>query len=154
MNELEHALQGAPEHKLDPKCRVSVPSDWRMFLANGQIRLLQSSCYGVKTLRVLTESEYARMLQAVDDMEDLTHLQKNKLKGRLHSECQRATISDQGKLTIPKAWCETPGLEPGGLVKLVGRGTYFEIFNLENYDEMRKHEIAETEALDAKLGFF
>jgi len=154
MNQSEHALQGAFEHKLDPKCRVSVPADWRHVARDCQLRLLQSSSYGLPALRVLTEEEYDFMLVTVDAMEEWTPAQKKKMKGKLHSRCQKGSMSEQGKLLIPKAWCEGPGIEPGQPVQLVGRGTYFEILNLENYQEMKVREDAETDELNEDVEFF
>lgn len=154
MSKNEHALQGDYEHKLDPKNRVSVPADWRPLAGGGTLRLLQSSKYKVQTLRVLTESEYDDMLETVDGMENWTPAEKKNMKGKLHSRCQKASMSDQGKLLIPKAWCERPGLESGGMVKLVGRGTYFEILSLENYKIMTGKEDAETARLNEEVDFF
>ena len=154
MNQSEHALQGAFEHKLDPKCRVSVPSDWRHVAGNGQLRLLQSSSYGLPTLRVLTEEEYDDMLLTVDGMEEWSPAQKKKMKGKLHSRCQKGSMSEQGKLLIPKAWCERPGIESGEAIKLVGRGTYFEILSLENYQIMKASEDEETDKLNEEVDFF
>lgn len=154
MTHSEHALQGAFEHKLDPKCRVSVPADWRNVAGCGQLRLLQSSSYDLPTLRVLTEEEYDDMLATVDGMEEWTPAQKKKMKGKLHSRCQKASMSDQGKLLIPKAWCERPGIESGKVVKLVGRGTYFEMFSMENYAAMKVREDEETDRLNEEVDFF
>ncbi|MGJ8657569.1 MAG: hypothetical protein ACSHX6_14055 [Akkermansiaceae bacterium] len=154
MSENEHALQGDFEHKLDPKNRLSVPADWRQLAGGGVLRLLQSSKYNVKTLRVLTEGEYDDMLNTVDGMENWTPAEKKNMKGRLHASCLKTSMSDQGKLLIPKAWCEKPGLEAGEMVKLVGRGTYFEILNLGNYEIMVEREKAETTRLNDEVGFF
>ncbi len=154
MNENEHALQGDYEHKLDPKNRVSVPADWRPLASGGVLRLLQSSKYKVETLRVLTEREYEDMLRTVDGMESWSPAEKKNMKGKLHSRCQKATMSDQGKLLIPKAWCERPGLVSGEVVQLVGRGTYFEIFSPANYSVMKEREDAETARLNEEVDFF
>lgn len=154
MSNNEHALQGDFEHKLDPKNRLSVPADWRQLAGGGVLRLLQSSKYNVKTLRVLTECEYDDMLRTVDGMEEWTPAEKKNMKGKLHARCQKTSMSDQGKLLIPKAWCERPELEAGEMVKLVGRGTYFEILNLENYEIMTEREDAETTRLNDQVGFF
>jgi len=154
MSRSEQALEGNYEHKLDPKNRVAVPADWRQTAGSGDLRLLQSSKFEVKTLRVLTEREYEDMQRTVDEMENWSPADKKHMKGKLHSRCLKTTISDQGKLLIPKAWCAMPGLEAGGSVKLVGRGTYFEIFNLENYQLMQEREDAHTEKLNAEVGFF
>jgi len=154
MNQNEHALQGAYEHKLDPKNRVSVPADWRQLTGDVTLILLQSSKYKVQTLRVLTEFEYGDMLRTVDGMEHWSPAEKKNMKGKLHSRCQKASMSDQGKLLIPKAWCERPGLESGGMVKLVGRGTYFEILSPVNHKIMKEREDAETAKLNEEVDFF
>lgn len=154
MNQSEHALQGAFEHKLDPKNRVSVPADWRHVAGSGQLRLLQSHSYELPALRVLTEEEYDDMLNTVDGMENWSPAQKKKVKGKLHAECQKGTMNDQGKLLIPKAWCERPGIESGKPVQLVGRGTYFEILSLDNYKLMREREDKELEELNKEVDFF
>lgn len=154
MSHNEHALQGDFEYKLDSKNRVSVPADWRQLAGGGMLRLLQFSKYNVETLRVLTECEYEDMLRTVDEMESWTPAEKKNMKGKLHARCQKASMSDQGKLLIPKAWCERPGLEAGELVKLVGRGTYFEIMNIGNYELMTEREDAETTRLNDEVGFF
>ena len=154
MTRLEHALEGVYEHKLDPKSRVSVPADWRVSAGSGELRLLQSSSYGLSVLRVLTAEEYANMLREVEERTEWTPAQRKQMKGKLHSRCLRTTLNPQGKLLIPKAWCETPGLEPESQVVLVGRGTYFEVFNPANYSEMCSREDAETEALNAEVDFF
>ncbi len=154
MNHSEHALQGAFEHKLDPKCRVSVPADWRNVAGSGQLRLLQSSSYELPALRVLTEEEYDDMLKTVDAMEGWSPAQKKKMKGKIHSRSQKVSMSDQGKLLVPKAWCSHPEIEPGEAIKLVGRGTYFEILNLANYAVMEAREDEETKILNEEVDFF
>jgi len=105
-------------------------------------------------LRVLTEEEYDDMLLTVDGMEEWSPAQKKKMKGKLHSRCQKGSMSEQGKLLIPKAWCERPGIESGEAIKLVGRGTYFEILSLENYQIMKASEDEETDKLNEEVDFF
>lgn len=153
MNSPIQALEGVYEHKMDTKCRVSVPADWRDTAGDGYLRLLQSSSYDLKVLRVVTESEYRSMLQEVDNA-DLSGAKKRQLLGRLHANCLKTSLSPQGKLSIPKAWCEVPGLSANGSLMLVGRGAYFEMFNMERYQEMLVKEEAETQGLNDEFGFF
>ena len=154
MSHNEHAMQGDYEHELDPTNRVSVPADWRQICGDGVLRLLQSSQYEVDNLRLLTDTEYNDMLETVNGMENWTPAQKKKMKGKLHSRCQQVSMSDQGKILIPKAWLDRPGLESGGMMKMVGRGTYFEMYSIDNYQEMTKREDAETAELNAEVDFF
>lgn len=150
----EHTLEGECTHKLDPKCRVSVPSEWRDSLRVGKLRLLQSTSYELPVLRVITQEEYTDMITTVDGMDHWTPAQKKRMKNKLHSRCQATAMSEQGKLSIPKAWCEKPEIEAGGQVKLVGRGTFIEIINLENYTEMLKREDSQTDELNKEVEFF
>lgn len=154
MTSLEHALEGVYDHKMDPKSRVSIPADWRVAAGSGELRLLQSSSYGLPVLRVLTQAEYVNMLQEVESRVEWTPAQKKQMKGKLHSRCLKTSLNPQGKLLMPKAWCENPSLEQESKVVLVGRGTYFEVFNPTNYSEMCTREDAETEVLNAELDFF
>ena len=94
------------------------------------------------------------MLQEVEKRDDLSFSMKKKVLGRLHSQILKTSLNPQGKLLIPKAWCEVPGLNSEEHVVLVGRGSYFEIFSPENYEEMLVREEAETAALNDELGFF
>jgi len=150
MTHPEHALQGVYEHKLDPKCRVSVPADWRHVTGSGQLWLLESSSYKIPTLRVLTEGELLNMLQEVENRDEWTPAQKKQMRGRLHAKCLKTSLNPQGKLLIPRA----SGVQPEGQAMLVGRGTYFEIFNLSNYDEMCRREEEETTSLNMDVDFF
>ncbi len=154
MSKNEHAMQGDYEHKLDPKNRVSVPAEWRQICGGGVLRLLQSSKYKVETLRLLTEAEYEDMLRIVDERDDWSPAQKKMVTGKLHASCQRVSMSDQGKLLIPKAWLDKPGLEPSGMMKMVGRGAYFEMYSMENYKTMAEREDAEIAKLNIEIDFF
>jgi len=150
----EHALEGVYDHKMDPKCRVSVPADWRAVATTGTLRLLQSSSYGLPVVRVLTDGEYASMLEVIDERSEWTPAQKKQMKGRLHSQCLKTSLNPQGKLLIPKAWCDRPEFSAENQIVLVGRGTYFEMFNPTNYEEMCRLEEAATAALNEEVDFF
>jgi MraZ protein len=150
----QHALEGVYEHKMDAKCRVSVPAEWRIIVGNGDLRLLQSKSHGLSVLRVLTVKEYENYLQEVENQLDVSYLERKVMLGRLHSRVMKTSLNPQGKLLVPKAWCDIPGIFPDESVVMVGRGSSFEIFNPENYKEMIVREEAFTMALNEKLGFF
>lgn len=154
MTEYDHTLEGVFEHKLDPKCRVSVPSDWRVLAGSGVLRLLRAQNYKLPVLKVLTEQEFATVLSEIDDSEKLTQGQKRAMRGKLFSSCQKTKLNPQGKLLIPKALCSHPDLEPDGQVTLVGRGAYFEIVSPGNYEEMQAREEAEIAELNVDLDIF
>lgn len=154
MRTYEHTLEGVYEHKLDPKCRVSVPSDWRVSAGSGTLRLLRSTKYEKPILKVLTEQEFASLLTQVDERAEWTHAQRQLMRGRLFSDSQKTKLNPQGKLLIPKALCEVVDIEPDGPVSLVGRGTYFEIVHPGHYQEMRVREEEEIAKLNADMDIF
>ncbi|WP_156817140.1 division/cell wall cluster transcriptional repressor MraZ [Rubritalea marina] len=150
----EHTLEGVFEHKLDPKCRVSVPSDWRVLAGSGVLRLLKAEKYDQPILKVYTEGEFESVLGEIDSRAEWTPKQRALMRGKLFSRCIKVTMNPQGKLLIPKALCNHPGVEPDGPAMLVGRGTYFEIVSAENYSEMCAREDAETLALNEEMDIF
>ena len=154
MRTYEHTLEGVYDHKLDPKCRVSVPSDWRASAEKGVLRLLRASKFEMPTLKVLTEMEFEAMLGQIDERGDWNFRQKQVMRDRLFSDCQRAKMNPQGKLLIPKGLCEINELELEGKVSLVGRGTYFELIKPENYEKIRVCEQEEIALLDSDMGIF
>lgn len=154
MTSYDHTLEGVFEHKLDPKCRVAVPSDWRVLAGSGVLRLLSCKGYDTPILRVLTEQEFATMQEEIQNRAEWTPKQKRAMSGKLYSSCQKTKLNPQGKLLIPKALCAHPGLEPEGQVTLVGRGAYFEIVSPENYEEMRIREEAEIAELNEDMDIF
>lgn len=154
MRTYDHTLEGVYEYKLDPKCRVSVPSDWRVSAGAGVLRLLKVNSYGKPVLKVITEDEFTNLLKLIDEQAEWSAAQKQVMRGKLFSDCQKTKLNEQGKLLVPKALCVHPDLEPDGQVTLVGRGTYFEIVKPENYEEMRQREEAEVAELNAVMGLF
>ena len=83
MTTYEHTLEGVYEHKMDPKCRVSVPSDWRVTAGSGTLRLMRSNAYKLPTLRVLTEQEFATILEEIQNRSDWTPAQRRMMSGKL-----------------------------------------------------------------------
>ena len=154
MNITSHDLGGLYPYKMDAKCRVSVPGDWRAEIGSQVLRLLVSHNEKVPTLKVLTEYEFQGMCKDVNDSEKLTPRQKRTMLGTLFEKCTKAHINEQGKLSIPKAQLDHPGLTPGEGLLLCGRGGYFEILNEDNYQKLiiaREGTVAE---LDEDFGFF
>jgi len=147
-----HNLGGFFPYKMDAKCRVSVPSEWRMEIGNEALRFFQSSNEGVPTLRLLTEVEFRQILQDIEDR-DWTPAKRRKARGLVFERCVKASINDQGKLSVPKTLCERPGLVGGEVIYLIGRGDYIEILNEENYKKVKVSDEAFEEELD-ELGIF
>ncbi len=154
MSYKKHSLGGVYPYKMDAKCRVSIPSDWRNEIGNSLLRLLVSHNEKIPTLKVLTESEFDAMCQSVHDSEKLSRAQKTVMLGTLFERSTKAQINEQGKLSIPKALLDHPGLTPGKGLVLCGRGGWIEILNEENYEKLCAAREATIEKLDKEFGFF
>lgn len=148
-----YSLTGSFPYKMDAKCRVSIPGDWRSQIGNGELKLLQSHNEKLPTLRVLTQSEFEKMQSEVKES-DLTPAKKRFLLGALFERCHKAYINEQGKLTIPKALLDHPGLVAGETLQLCGRGDYIEILNEQNHKKLYAATQATIDELDADFGFF
>ena len=147
-----HSLGGGYPYKMDAKCRVSIPADWRADIGEGLLRLMESSNEGYPTLRVLTEFEFEKILNEIDDF-DWVPAKKRKARGLVFERIVKAHFNDQGKLSIPKQLCDRPGLVAGEGLYLVGRGHYIEILNEENYLKVKAaSEVFEDEM--SELGIF
>jgi MraZ protein len=138
---------------MDPKNRVAVPPEWRPN-AGEQLHLLLSQSYNLPVIKVLTEAEYVQRVADVENHAGLNQAQKRKVLGRLALNCIEASVNPQGKLLVPREWCAAAQLAADMPVVLAGRGTYFEIWNVENFAAMAALETAETDELNADLDIF
>ena len=147
------AQRGIIEHKLDAKGRVSVPVTWRP--AQGEsVFLLRADSYGQPTLRVLSEAAFSKKLEQIEESENLTPRQKDNAAGMMYANSIEASVNEQGKLLIPKAWAEERQLKRPGAVILVGRGNHFEMLSPVNAEAMLSAEKAENEKLNQILNLF
>lgn len=148
-----YSLTGSFPYKMDAKCRVSIPGEWRSQIADGELQLLQSSNEKLPTLRVLTKDEFENMQREVHESA-LTPAKKRAILGALFERCHKTHINEQGKLSVPKALLEHPGLVAGETLQLCGRGDYIEILNEKNYLKLRAATQPELDELDEEFGFF
>lgn len=146
-------LAGRYDHKMDPKYRVAVPSEWRP--GQGQaLRLLETKSYGMSLVVALTEEEYDTRLRQIEEDPVMSVLEKRQMAGILHSRCRPVTVNEQGKMLIPKDWSERAGLPADGPVVLVGRGRYFEIWSAEKFAQVEERENEKLAAHNERLGIF
>ena len=153
MNTKNHSLGGFYPYKMDAKCRVSIPADWRAEIEGSTLRLMVSHNEGLPTLKVLTEPEFERMQEEVN-VSELTPAKKRIILGALFERSVKTHINDQGKLVIPKAQLDHPGIVPGQPLVLCGRGGFIEILNEENHEKLRAAREATLAELDEDFGFF
>ncbi len=154
MSAKSYSLGGFYPYKMDAKCRVSIPADWRKEIEGEVLRLLVSHNEKLPTLKVLTNSEFERMQEEVKGSEGLSHADKRVILGALHERSTKAHMNDQGKLVIPKAQIEHPDLKPGESLVLCGRGDFIEILSEENHQKLCAAREATLAELDKDFGFF
>lgn len=128
-------LESHFDYKMDPKNRVSIPVDYRPGAEGESIRLLASSEHKLPVIKVFSAEVFEDKFRQIDEA-DMPQAQKNALVGSLRMLSKEATISPQGKLTIPKEWAEKIGLKADGPVKLGGRGNYFIICTQETFQRI------------------
>ena len=129
------ALESHFDYKMDPKCRVSIPVDFRPATEGVPVRLHASKEHKLPVIKVYSTEVFEDKFRQIEQA-DIPQAQKNALAGSLRMLSKEATINPQGKLTIPKDWAEKIGLKADGPVKLGGRGNYFIICTEETFDRI------------------
>lgn len=140
--------------KIDAKCRVSIPPTWRP-VENESFFLMQARTDDMPVLRVLSQADYNRRVQDIEESDHTPKWKKRRL-GMLALLTREVQVNDQHKLFIPKEFCERAEIAPNEIVYLAGKHGYFEIWNQVNF---RKHlalveDEAEAEDEDDELGTF
>ncbi|MFT3991454.1 MAG: division/cell wall cluster transcriptional repressor MraZ [Luteolibacter sp.] len=135
---------------MDPKFRVSVPTNWRPVPA-APLFLLFSREYDMPVVKVLSEAAYNEKVELIK-ASDHTPAEKNKKLGKLAMLCREVTLNDQGKLLVPKDVSEKAEISADLEVVLAGRGIHFEIWSKKNFERVLEIETAAEEEDD--LGIF
>lgn len=128
------------DHKMDPKFRVSIPVEWRPATEDTPVRLQLSKEHGLQVIKVFSEEAFDDKFRQVE-ASDLTPAKKQQIVGHLRMMSKKATISSQGKLTVPKDWAERIGLKADGQVILAGRGPFYMLCTQEVFDQITEIEL-------------
>lgn len=126
-------LRGRFDHKLDPKNRVSIPSEWRP-REGGALFLVVTERNGFSGIKALTEHKLEEIEESVKNEPSMTTKQKNEFLEWLNGACVEVTVNNQGKLLIPKKMCEQARFTSE--LVLVGRGGFFEIWEPSTFEKM------------------
>jgi DNA-binding transcriptional regulator/RsmH inhibitor MraZ len=120
-------------YKMDPKNRVSVPVVFRPDEEGEPIRLqLSTEHKKEKVIKVFTADAFQDKFRQIEEAE-IPQANKLALAGALRMNSREATISSQGKLTVPKEWADKIGLKADGTVILAGRNSYFILCSEETF---------------------
>lgn len=128
------------DYKMDPKCRVSIPVPFRPEVEGEPVQLQMSKEHELPLIRVFDIEGFEDKFRKIDEATQLTEKQKGILVGALRMNSREATISPQGKLTVPKDWAEKVGLEAESPVQLGGRGSHFIICTKETLNRINEIE--------------
>jgi DNA-binding transcriptional regulator/RsmH inhibitor MraZ len=147
---IDQHCMGIRLYKMDSKSRVSIPLSWR--LEPGDTLFLQLAVkHGMPMLNVFGEELYQERVERIRDS-DKTAVGKCELLSLMAMLCRELFLDCRGRLLIPNDLRKRLGLTEGTEVILVGRGTHFEIWNKENFDELQRIESTLLE--DQDLGIF
>ncbi|GAA5484537.1 hypothetical protein [Haloferula sargassicola] len=125
-------------HKMDSKNRVSVPGEFRLAEEGTPIRIMRSSEHGEPAIKVFTEEHYQAKFAEIEQAENLLPAKKKQLVSALRMFSKQVTISPQGKLTLPKDWCDKVGLRAEQPAVLGGCGDYFIICSQDAMERMEE----------------
>ncbi len=136
------------DYKMDPKYRVSIPVEWRPVTEGTPVRMQLSKEYEMPVIKVFSEEVFDDKFRQVEES-SLTPAKKQQIVTYLRMMSRKTTISNQGKLQVPKDWSERIGLKADGKVILAGCGSYYMLCTEETRD--RISQIAD-EIDDGQLG--
>lgn len=152
---LPRELFGQFDHKLDPKNRIAIPSEWRT-AEEYPIILLESTDQGFPIVKAYSpeffRSHVEKIRAKAAQMPHVTTADIDRFVGRMYAEALCGTVSAQGKLLIPKKIGMKLELE--GVARLVGRGTHFEIWKPGAFDAAKASELAALTPLNLEFGVF
>ncbi|MCD7798853.1 MAG: hypothetical protein LUG84_05525 [Akkermansiaceae bacterium] len=148
-------LYGKYDHKLDPKNRVAIPSEWR-HSEECPLILLEATKQNFPVIKAFSPEYFRSWVKSIRRkaaaMSDVSMAAIDSFIGHMYAECVSATISAQGKLLIPKKMCARLGLS--GEARLVGRGPYFEVWSPEAFIAAEERELAALKCLNDEFGVF
>ena len=139
MSSVSDNLFGAYTHKLDPKNRIAIPTEWRP--SEGcALLLLSGRRLDLPTVKVYTRDKFLQLIEKIKSAPGYSEAQIDLF------------INAQGKLLIPKPMCEHAQLSSA--VRLAGRGGYFELWEPSTYEEVALRENASISDINQSFGIF
>lgn len=146
---------GEYSQKVDGKGRMSIPSDFRAVLAEGDPNCPENPLPRVVVLygEHLENCLHAYTVEAMAEIEEgikklpRGSVQRKRASRLILSKAWRSEIDKDGRIVLPQWLRQRIGLE--GEAKMVAMGDYFEIWNADTYNDM---DGAEIEAWLAEQG--
>ena len=143
---------GNVTHKLDPKSRMAVPAGWRD-AQGATLWMIDAQNEGYPILKCYTKESFEEMVNGIRshaEARGFEPIKTNQYIGTIIGMSFQAEVSTQGKLLIPKAQRERIKLTDNATI--VGRGTYFEIWEPANFEATKTPEALAKLELDKVFG--
>lgn len=134
---------GEHPRSLDSALRVSLPKDWRS-LQIEEFYLISGSAESY--IKAMPRQDYESKVAEILNDPDLDRLTKNSHLRSLGSQCQKVTLDNAGRITVPSDLCEEIGIsakEPN--MVFVGAITGFEIWRPDTFKDWKRRQ-ASTKA--------
>ncbi len=139
---------GNVTHKLDAKSRVAIPAGWRA-AQGGILVMIEAHVEGRRVLKCYTKESFAEKIEEIREHargEKISPGEVDWYVGKITGCSFEGEVSSQGKLLIPKPQRE--GMKLGKTATLVGRGSFFEIWNPFDYEQTHTAEALSKLKLD------
>lgn len=117
---------GHENYTLDEKGRVTVPFDWRRSDGEADVFYLVPDSKG-ESLLAMRHERYLQFGVTVRGLPGMDEQKHRMFMRNFYSQCAKTTTDKQGRITIPKTYCER--FELKGEITLNGTGDLFEIWN-------------------------
>lgn len=142
-------FDGRETYTLDEKGRVTVPKRWRSEGADEEIYHLvpdvQKRC-----LRVMHRWRFDQFAEEVKAAVGLDLVRYRNFMRNYNSNSTRVETDKQGRIAIPKQYCDQIGLR--GEVLMLGCGDLIEIWKEAAYLEHQQQELADYQRLAGGVG--
>ena len=139
---------GNVTHKLDPKSRVAIPAGWRA-AQDSVLTLIDATRDAYPIIKCYTREGFADKIASIRTQAEARGVEPGDIDryvGIITGRSFEAEVSSQGKLLIPKQ--QRSRLRLGETATIVGRGSYFEIWEPADFEASNSPEAISKLDLD------
>jgi len=140
---------GQENYTLDQKGRVTVPVDWRCEDRASDVFYLVPDSKG-ECLRAMRHERYVQFGAAARTLPGMDEQAHRMFMRNFFAQCAKTITDKQGRITIPKEYCERFKLE--GEIVLQGTGDLFEIWNKSAHAARQKMEASDYAKIAGAMG--
>ena len=140
---------GWEKYTLDEKGRVTVPHDWRGEDGEPEVFYLVPDSKG-ECLRAMRPDRYVKFGADVRQLPGMDDQKHRMFMRNFFAQCAKTTTDKQGRIAIPKGYCEKFKLS--GEIVLHGSGDLFEIWNKSAHAARQKTEASDYANIAGAMG--